>query len=81
MWIEVRYFASLADRTGCSKEELELVEPIDVASLWRQLVGRHPRLGEVSVRPLVACDREYASWDKPLAGIREVAFLPPVSGG
>jgi molybdopterin converting factor small subunit len=30
---------------------------------------------------MAACDREYATWDRPLAGVREVAFLPPVSGG
>lgn len=81
MWVEVRYFASLIDRTGCSSEKVELAEPIDVAGLWQLLVGRHPRLAEVSFRPLVACDLEYAGWDRSLSNIREVAFLPPVSGG
>ena len=47
----------------------------------RQLVERHPRLAELSYRPLVACDLDYSDWDRPLQGVREVAFLPPVSGG
>jgi molybdopterin synthase sulfur carrier subunit len=29
----------------------------------------------------VALDQEEASLDAPLAGVREVAFFPPVTGG
>jgi molybdopterin converting factor small subunit len=45
------------------------------------LVARHPALDAIGYRPLVACDLEYSSWDRALDGVREVAFLPPVSGG
>jgi molybdopterin converting factor subunit 1 len=79
--IEVRFFASLADATGQSSETLDLARSTDVEGLWAQLIERHPRLGQLGYRPLVACDMDYAAWDRLLDGVREVAFLPPVSGG
>lgn len=81
MTIEVLYFASLADRAGLRRETIELAAPTDVAGLWA-LVGRlHPSLAELPVRPAAACDRVYSAWHRSLEGVREVAFLPPVSGG
>ena len=81
MRVEVRFFASLVDSTGCSSESVEIEPASDVAALWRALVRRHPALGDLPFRPLVACDMDYAEWERPLGGVREVAFLPPVSGG
>jgi molybdopterin converting factor subunit 1 len=79
--LRVRYFASLADLTGTSDELLEIAEPADVAALWAAVGARHPAIGRMDYRPMVACDMQYATWDTPLDGVREVAFLPPVSGG
>ena len=81
MQVEVRFFASLVERAGRSHELLEVDPSTDVEQLWRLLVERHPPLGGLSFRPLVACDLVYAGWDQRLEGVREVAFLPPVSGG
>lgn len=81
MLVEIRFFASLVDHTGCSLESLEVEPAIDVTGLWQLLARRHPALERLAYRPLVACDRVYASWDRKLEGVREVAFLPPVSGG
>lgn len=81
MRVRVRYFASLVDRTGCPTEEVEIRPGHDVTALWDALVRRHPALGELADRPMVACDMEYADWDRSLDGVEEVAFLPPVSGG
>jgi molybdopterin synthase sulfur carrier subunit len=81
MTLEVRFFASLVDRTGCAVESVELDEAANVGGLWDELVRRHPALAGIGFRPLVACDCAYATWDRPLEGVREVAFLPPVSGG
>ncbi len=81
MKLDVRFFASLAERTGCSSESITVGEDASVEDLWRELVERHPSLAEIAFRPLVACDMDYAGWDRTLAGVREVAFLPPVSGG
>ncbi len=81
MKLRVRYFAALVDRTGRTNETVEIADGADVNGLWSVLVQRHPGLGELSYRPLVACDLEYADWDRSLEQVREVAFLPPVSGG
>jgi sulfur-carrier protein len=79
--VRVLYFASLKDRTGTHEDTVDVPPATDVAALWARLQRLHPRLGEVTVRPLVACDMSYASWDRALDGVGEVAFLPPVSGG
>jgi molybdopterin converting factor small subunit len=81
MIVGIRYFASLADRTRCRTESIEVDGDLQVSGLWRLLVDRHPGLTDVGFRPLVACDREYSDWDRKLEGVLEVAFLPPVSGG
>jgi molybdopterin converting factor subunit 1 len=81
MTVQVRLFASLAERVGSRTLELELEQGATVAGAWTRLVERYPSLAESGVRPLVACDMVYAAWDAPLEGVREIAFLPPVSGG
>lgn len=81
MRLRVLYFASLRDRAQTSEETVEIPASSRVADLWTALGTRHPALASFSPRPLVACDKEYAAWDTPLAGVVEVAFLPPVSGG
>ena len=81
MKVAVRYFASLVDRTGVATETVEIDPATDVARLWARLLELHPALSDVTIRPLAACDLEYASWDRKLEGVAEVAFLPPVSGG
>jgi len=81
MKVDVRFFASLVELTGRTSETVEVDSGADVSAVWRVLVSRHPRLAELSYRPLVACDMSYAEWDSSVAGIREIAFLPPVSGG
>jgi molybdopterin synthase sulfur carrier subunit len=81
MTVRVLYFASLKERAGASDEMVELEASGDVATLWAAVQAKHPRLREMTTRPMAACDMAYAAWDTPLAGVREVAFLPPVSGG
>lgn len=81
MKVDVRFFASLVELTGRSSESVEVGTGADVSAVWSALVQRHPGLSALSYRPLVACDMSYADWDTPVDGIREVAFLPPVSGG
>jgi molybdopterin synthase sulfur carrier subunit len=81
MKIAVRYFASLRDRTGVASESVEIDPAADVARLWARVNELHPKLADVTIRPLAACDLEYSSWDRKLEGVAEVAFLPPVSGG
>ena len=81
MVIQLRFFASLAERAGCRTESLELPEGADVEALWRILEQRHPGLAGLGFRPLVACDQSYSDWERVLDDVHEVAFLPPLSGG
>ncbi len=81
MIVRVLYFASLKDRAGAHEETLDLPADADVAAAWATAQERHPRLREVTIRPMVACDMIYAAWDRSLRGVSEIAFLPPVSGG
>lgn len=81
MRVQVRFFASFAERTGCRTDWVELEGGADVSELWRLLIERYPSLADTGVRPLVACDMSYADWETALDGVGEVAFLPPVSGG
>ncbi|ANM29108.1 hypothetical protein ABI59_05090 [Acidobacteria bacterium Mor1] len=81
MKVQVRFFATLTDLTGRREDEVELSAPATVSSLWEELGRRYPALGDLDYRPMVACDLEYARWESSLEGVREVAFLPPVSGG
>ena len=77
----VRFFASLTQSAGCSSEEVQLEDGADVAALWRELERRHPALASIGFKPMAAGDRSFVEWDRPLEGLSEVAFLPPVSGG
>ena len=81
MKLEVRWFASLAERVGVNSESVEVPDGTDVAGLWRMLAERHASLAGIQYRPLAACDLTYASWEQSLDGVTEVAFLPPLSGG
>jgi len=79
--VEVLFFASMADAVGRTRDTIEIDERATVAGLWGVLLERYPGLGALAYRPLVACDMDYSSWERELSGVREVAFLPPVSGG
>lgn len=81
--MRVMYFAWLRERIGAGSEELETAAPT-VAALVEELRGREPRYAAAfeDVSALrVALDQEEADFDAPLAGVREIAFFPPVTGG
>lgn len=81
--IEVLYFAWLRERIGLAREAVE-TEATTVAGLVDELSAREERYAAAfadlaAVR--VALDQELADFDAPLAGVREVAFFPPMTGG
>ena len=81
--IEVLYFAWLRERIGVPRETVQ-TGAATVAGLVAELVAREDRYALAfsdlaSVR--VALDQELASFDAALAGVREVAFFPPMTGG
>ena len=81
--IDVLYFAWVRERIGLPKERLES-KAATVADLVAELRTREERYAAAfadtsSLR--VALDQELADFDAPLAGVREVAFFPPMTGG
>ena len=81
--IDVMYFAWVRERIGLPKETVE-TEAATVADLIAELTAREERyaLAFADTRALrVALDQELSDFDAPLAGVREVAFFPPMTGG
>jgi molybdopterin synthase sulfur carrier subunit len=83
MTLDVLDFAWLRERIGLSQERVETDAPT-VAALVEELKAREPRYAAAfadmaAVR--VAVDQAMTDLDAPLAGAREVAFFPPVTGG
>lgn len=79
--IRVRLFAIQREIAGTREVELELPDDATIESAWDALVRLHPRLepGRAFVR--FALDGDYADPSTPIAGGRELAVIPPVSGG
>ena len=83
--MRVLYFAWLRERIGVGAEEVAPPDTVaTVADLVAWLRTREPRYAAAfedvsAIR--VAVDQEQADFDAPLAGVREVALFPPVTGG
>lgn len=81
--IDVLYFAWVRERIGLPKERVE-TSAKTVADLVAELVMREERYAAAfeDISALrVAIDQELCEFDTPLAGAREVAFFPPMTGG
>jgi len=79
------YFAWVRERIG--KPEEEISPPDDVHTVG-DLIGWLSRRGEEYAyafeKPDVvraAIDRRHVRHDTPIAGVREIAFFPPMTGG
>lgn len=81
--MEVLYFAWVRERIGIPKERVDS-SAATVSELIAELKAREPRY-EAAFADLsalrVALNQELSEFDAPLAGVREVAFFPPMTGG
>lgn len=81
--MDVLYFAWVRERIGLPRERIETTAAT-VRELVAELVAREERYA-VAFSDLtalrVAVDQELRDFDTPLAGVREVAFFPPMTGG
>lgn len=81
--LDVLYFAWVRERIGLPRERVE-TGAATVAELVDELRAREERYAmafeDVSALR-VALDQELSDFDAPLAGVREVAFFPPMTGG
>lgn len=83
MTLDLLYFAWVRERIGEARERVE-TEAQTVAGLLAELAAREPRyaLAFSDLSALrVAVDQELSDFDAPLAGVRELAFFPPMTGG
>jgi len=81
--MNVMYFAWVRERIGVPQEKVQ-TQAATVADLVAELAAREDRyaaaFADISALR-VAVDQELADFDAPLAGVREVAFFPPMTGG
>ena len=82
MEVEVRLFATLRERAGRDRIELQLSEGATVADAL-EAAAREPGLNEVlaDLPVRAALNREYVSEATPISEGDELALIPPVSGG
>jgi sulfur-carrier protein len=85
MRVKILYFAWVREKTGKAEEVVELPAGVDtVAGLVAWLRARGPQYAEAFRSAEViraAVDRRHVASHARLAGAREVAFFPPVTGG
>jgi molybdopterin synthase sulfur carrier subunit len=79
------YFAWVRERIGYAEEEISLpddVRTVGEAITWLKARGDNYAAAfadEKSIR--TALDRTHVKQDAVLAGAREIAFFPPMTGG
>lgn len=81
--MDVLYFAWVRERIGHPRDTID-TQAATVADLVTELRAREERyaLAFSDLSALrVAVDQQLADFDAPLAGVREVAFFPPMTGG
>ena len=83
--MKLRYFAWVRERVGKPEEEVELPASVaTIAELMTWLSGRGEEYAHAFEDPKVvraAIDRAHVKGDAAIAGAREIAFFPPMTGG
>ena len=83
MTLDVLYFAWLRERIGQPRERIE-TDAATVRDLIAELAARddwHAAAFADLAAVRCAVDQRLADLDAPLAGAREVALFPPMTGG
>ncbi len=83
--MDVLYFAWVREAVGTGQEQVDPPEGVDtVDALIAWLAGRsagHAHAFADRARLRAAVDQRFVPLDSPIAGAREVALFPPVTGG
>lgn len=83
--MKLKYFAWVRERIGKSEETIELpagVKTVEELIAW--LVARGETYAHAFEKPGViraAIDHSHVKQDAAIAGAREIAFFPPMTGG
>lgn len=81
MRLRVRLFAGTRDAVGASAVDVDVPDGATLGDVFDALAERHPRLAAYRDCALLALDGAFQPATARLAGAREVAIMPPVSGG
>jgi sulfur-carrier protein len=85
MTVKLLYFAWVREKIGKAEEIVDLpVGLATVADLLAWLKDRGPEYAEAFARPGVvraAVDKRHVQPTSAIAGAREIALFPPVTGG
>jgi len=83
--MKVKYFAWVRERVGISEETLEPPESVrTIEDLMAWLARRGEAYAHAFETPKViraAIDQAHVRPDAAIAGAREIAFFPPMTGG
>jgi molybdopterin synthase sulfur carrier subunit len=83
--VKLMYFAWVRERIGKTEEEVELPAGVaTVADLVAWLARRGEEYAHAFENPKViraAIDRAHVKAETAIAGAREIAFFPPMTGG
>ena len=83
--VKLLYFAWVREKVGSGSEEIELPPEVEtVADVVAWLRTRGPEFDAAFARPQViraALDKVHVKPAARIAGAREIAFFPPVTGG
>ena len=83
--MKLLYFAWVRERVGKTEEVVDVPAGLaTVGDLITWLAGRGEEYAHAFANPKVvraAIDRAHARADAPIAGAREIAFFPPMTGG
>lgn len=81
MKISVLLFASLREAVGAARVEMEMPAGATPRQIAAALAERHPRLRPHLPAMAFAIDEEFVAGDAAVQDAKELALLPPVSGG
>lgn len=83
--MKIHYFAWVRERVGKTDEDIQVPQDVTtVGDLIVWLAGRGEEYAYAFENPGViraALDRMHAGPEAKIAGVREIAFFPPMTGG
>ncbi len=83
--MKLRYFAWVRERIGTAEEDIEIpAGVVTVRDLLLWLRSRDEGYEAALLHPeaiRVAIDQEHVNHREPIAGAREIALFPPMTGG
>ncbi len=81
MQLTIRLFATLKDRVGQGKVQIDVAAPATVQTMLAALSAEYPSLRASLPTALVAVNQSFAFAETAVQPEDEIAIFPPVSGG